>query len=93
MEPSSSEITNKLTKYPTIMLCNTPVVFATILHPLFKFKFFSSHESTLACFGTSKNDLEEDFQDEAKKHFTTPSDFAEDTQNIRMARLFDELYT
>ncbi|MBW0522108.1 hypothetical protein O181_061823 [Austropuccinia psidii MF-1] len=49
--------------------------------------------SNLACFGTSTNHLAKIFQDEAKKHFTAPSDLPNSTKNIPMAGLFNELYT
>ncbi|MBW0490456.1 hypothetical protein O181_030171 [Austropuccinia psidii MF-1] len=84
---------NAITKYLTILLRNTPVVCATILDPCFKLNFFALHEATLARFGTSTNHLAKIFQDEAKKHFTAPSDLPNNTQNIPMAGLFDELYT
>ncbi|MBW0489347.1 hypothetical protein O181_029062 [Austropuccinia psidii MF-1] len=76
-----------------ILLRKTPVVCATILDPCFKLNFFAFHEATLAHFGMSTNHLAKIFQDEAKKHFTTPSDFPKVTPNIPMAILFDELYT
>ncbi|MBW0474550.1 hypothetical protein O181_014265 [Austropuccinia psidii MF-1] len=80
IKPASNAITNKLTKYLMILPHKTPVVCATIIDPHFKLNFFALHEATLACFGTSTNHLAEISQDEAKKHFTAPSDFPNNTQ-------------
>ncbi|MBW0475540.1 hypothetical protein O181_015255 [Austropuccinia psidii MF-1] len=92
IKPAFNEITNKLTKYLNILICKAPVVCAEILDPHFKLNFFASYESTWAHFGMSTNDLAAIFEYEAKKNFTAPSDPPEDTQNIPMAGLFNELY-
>ncbi|MBW0474259.1 hypothetical protein O181_013974 [Austropuccinia psidii MF-1] len=69
IEPAAAVMTTKLNKYLQILLCKKPVIYASILDPWIKMKFFEKHDLTLARFGTSESQLSTIFEDKAKGHF------------------------
>ncbi|MBW0481277.1 hypothetical protein O181_020992 [Austropuccinia psidii MF-1] len=71
IEDATLKMTSKLTKYLTLPLHKTPVICASIIDPHCKMKFFTTHDITLAQFGTSANSLAKIFEDKAQKQCTS----------------------
>ncbi|MBW0461055.1 hypothetical protein O181_000770 [Austropuccinia psidii MF-1] len=85
---------NKLSKYIQILLLKPPAIWASILDQQFKIKFFTSHKSTLAPFGSSSHKLQEIFEDVAKKNSQTQPMIPPHSTNLeeKTSGLFDEIY-
>ncbi|MBW0556115.1 hypothetical protein O181_095830 [Austropuccinia psidii MF-1] len=94
IEPEASSMTNKLTKYLTLLLKKIPVICASILDPWLKMKFFITHNSTLEDFGTSAKELESIFEREACYHLTSSNESSQLPQpsHEQGSALIDEIY-
>ncbi|MBW0462700.1 hypothetical protein O181_002415 [Austropuccinia psidii MF-1] len=91
--PEASAMTLRLTKYLKQLLIKNPVICATILDPLCKLKFLSTHEEILAKFGTSSLKLAVIFEEDARSHFTLSSSQTMDSVNHNISTgLFEEMY-
>ncbi|MBW0481444.1 hypothetical protein O181_021159 [Austropuccinia psidii MF-1] len=86
-------MTLKLTKYLKKLLIKNPVIFAKILDSRCKLKFLSTHEETLAQFGTSSLKLAVIFEEDARNHFTLSSSQIMESVNHNISTgLFEEMY-
>ncbi|MBW0561188.1 hypothetical protein O181_100903 [Austropuccinia psidii MF-1] len=92
IEPAEVVMTTKLNKYLQILLCKKPVIYASILDPRIKMKFFDKHDLTLAWFGTSASQLSTIFEEEAKQHFNGSMNPLPWNTEKEATGLFDEMY-
>ncbi|MBW0502006.1 hypothetical protein O181_041721 [Austropuccinia psidii MF-1] len=93
IEPAAEAMINKLTKYFCILLLKTPIICSTILDPQFKLHSFSTNKATLQFLGTSSKELQEQFENEAQKHFTNAENVPSSTQvDMSPSGIYDELY-
>ncbi|MBW0542970.1 hypothetical protein O181_082685 [Austropuccinia psidii MF-1] len=91
--PAALAMTLKLTKYLKKLLIKNPVICATILDPCCKLKIFSTHEETLAQFGTSSLKLAVIFEEDARNNFTLSSSQTMEGVNHNVGTgLFEEMY-
>ncbi|MBW0509366.1 hypothetical protein O181_049081 [Austropuccinia psidii MF-1] len=94
IEPAAKSMCEKLTKYMKILITKTPAIVAAILDPRFKLKFFHTHDSILARFGTSATKLGNTFKEEAKRYFKESiQSNSLDLTNNKAVGLFDEMFT
>ncbi|MBW0499106.1 hypothetical protein O181_038821 [Austropuccinia psidii MF-1] len=92
IEAAALAMTSKLTKSLTLLLRKTPVICASILDPRCKMKFFTTHDTTLAQFGTSANALAKIFEDKAQKQCTSVNNPLPEPEFNGKSGLFDEMY-
>ncbi|MBW0513395.1 hypothetical protein O181_053110 [Austropuccinia psidii MF-1] len=85
-------MTTKLKKYLQILLRKKPYIFASVLDPQFKIRFFDNYNSTVTAFGISASEMPTMFEEEAKSHFTETNPTFLNTQK-QPKGLFDEMYT
>ncbi|MBW0572569.1 hypothetical protein O181_112284 [Austropuccinia psidii MF-1] len=94
IEPAASAPTNKLTKYLILLLKKIPLIWASILDPRLKMKFFITHNSKLEDFGTLAKELESIFEREARYHLSSsnePSPLPQPSHE-QGSVLIDEIY-
>ncbi|MBW0492607.1 hypothetical protein O181_032322 [Austropuccinia psidii MF-1] len=92
-EAAALAMTSNLTKYLTLLLRKTPVICASILDPCCKMKFFTTHDTTLAQFGTSANALAKIFEDKAQKQCISFNNPLPEPECNGKSGLFNEMYS
>ncbi|MBW0492211.1 hypothetical protein O181_031926 [Austropuccinia psidii MF-1] len=92
-------MTCKLSRYLKQLFLKTLAICASILDPQFKLQFFTNHQTTQSCLGTSLAKLEAIFDEEARKHVTSENLNSDTTHSgnavpfsIGMG-LFDDIYS